>query len=126
MDSTLIPGKPLDLDDLALEHRPVPEDQVTAGRPTTGVHRLGVFDGLDVGVWEMSAGGMHDIESGELFMVISGSATVQFHDEDDQGPAGRVAWLGPGTLLRLSAGMRTTWSVHESLRKIYFTPSALP
>lgn len=47
-------------------------------------------------------------------MVLSGSASVEFDD-------GTVLELGPSSTVRLRAGDRTTWTVHETLRKVYFT-----
>lgn len=115
----LEPGRPLDIRAVDLEHVLVPAGQVAAGAPTTGLLRLGRFTNLKFGVWEMSAGGMHDVETEELFLVVSGCASVQIHDD---GGASSTAELSPGTLMRLSAGMRTTWTVHEPLRKLYLAP----
>ncbi|MCG2624827.1 cupin domain-containing protein [Arthrobacter sp. I2-34] len=122
MDSTLIPGRPVNINDLTLEHRPVPADQVAAGTPTTGLNSLGRFGGLGLGVWEMSAGGMHDIEAEELFLVVSGNATVVIHHDAPGGAASRIIELAAGSLMHLTAGMRTTWTVHEPLRKVHLAP----
>jgi uncharacterized cupin superfamily protein len=122
MHPALIPGLPLNANDLVLEHLPVPADQVAEGSPTTGLHRLGPVGGLSLGVWEMSAGGMHDTEEEELFLVVSGRATVEFHQDGAHDTAGGAVPLVPGSLMRLSAGMRTTWTVHQTLRKLYFIP----
>ena len=119
MSLELIPAAPVDLTALALLHEEVQPGTVASGAPTTATHALGSFADLTLGVWEMSTGGMHDVEAEELFIVIAGKATVEIHG-DDRG-AGLVA-LSPGTLMRLSAGMRTTWTVHERLRKIYLSP----
>jgi uncharacterized cupin superfamily protein len=125
MHPVLIPGLPLNANDLVLEHLPVPADQVAEGKPTTGLHRLGLIGGLSLGVWEMSIGGMHDTECEEVFLVISGRATVEFHHDDGLEPASRKVPLVPGSLMRLAAGMRTTWTVDETLRKLYFTPMSV-
>ena len=98
-----------------LEHQPVPADQSLGGTPRTGVAELGRFGGLDVGVWEMTPGVMSDIEADELFVVLSGAATVEF---DDGTP--RLT-LGPGDVVRLADGARTVWTVTETLRKVYLT-----
>jgi uncharacterized cupin superfamily protein len=100
-----------------LEHEPVPSEQVVAGAPTTG--HLVLDDGGEhtVGVWEMSVGAMHDIETDEVFVVLAGAATVEF-----EHPAIDAIELGPGSVVRLEAGMRTIWSVHEPLRKLYVAP----
>ena len=98
-----------------LEHEPVPADQAVTGEPHTGVAELGEFGGLQVGVWEMTPGVMTDVEAEELFVVLSGVATVEF---DDDSPA---LTLGAGDVVRLTKGTRTVWTVTETLRKVYLT-----
>ena len=91
----------------------MPSDQVVTGTPTTGYIELDDESGF--GVWEMSAGAMRDVEADEVFVVLSGAATVAFED-----PALPSIDLAPGSIVRLEAGMRTVWTVHETLRKVYF------
>jgi len=98
---------------LDLDTQPVPPDQTRSGRPRTGVHSLTEFGGLDVGVWEMTPGVMSDVESDEVFVVLSGSATVEFAGEDE------TLRIQAGDVVRLVAGARTVWSVTETLRKVY-------
>ncbi len=98
-----------------LTHEPVPAAQSVRDSPTTGTHALGDFDGLEVGVWEMSPGVMTDVELNELFIVLSGSATVDFADGSPS------LQLGPGDVARLASGAETTWTVTETLRKVYLT-----
>ena len=78
------------------------------------VRSLVLHDGDDVGigVWQHSVGVSADVEADEVFVVLSGRATV--HVED--GPTLEV---GPGDVGLLPAGARTTWTVHETLRKVY-------
>jgi hypothetical protein len=97
--------------DLAPE--PVPSDQALSGAPRTAVHRLTEFGGLEVGVWEMTPGVMRDVEADEVFVVLSGSATVEFAD------GAETLHLRAGDVVRLAAGTRTVWSVSETLRKAY-------
>ncbi|WGY01704.1 cupin domain-containing protein [Nocardioides sp. QY071] len=85
---------------------------VLAGSPEAGSRALAAVAGVEVGVWEMTPGTAADIEVDEVFVVLSGAATVTFHD-------GEVIDLAPGTVVRLRAGDQTTWVVHETLRKIY-------
>ena len=100
---------------LPLEHRAVAPDQLVDGQPSTGVEELGRFGGLDVGVWEMTPGVMLDEEADEIFVVLSGSATVEFDD-------GTTALsLQPGDVVRLAEGAKTVWTVTETLRKVYLT-----
>lgn len=91
----------------------VPAAQLVSGAPCAGVVVLGEFSGLEVGVWEHTPGASTDVEADELFVVLTGKATVRFLDED------RIVELGPGSVVRLSAGQRTEWVVTETLRKVY-------
>lgn len=106
-------------DTLDLAHDPVPADAVASGAPATGLYPLGSFGGVSLGVWEMTEGGMYDTEADEVFLVLSGAATVEFLAED--GSAASTAALVPHTLMRLAAGTRTRWTVTETLRKVYLT-----
>ncbi|MCX2934601.1 cupin domain-containing protein [Mycobacterium sp. CVI_P3] len=100
---------------LWLEHEPVGNDQSVSGEPQTGIAELGEFGGLQAGVWEMTPGVMRDVEAEELFVVLSGAATVEF---DDGSPA---LTLGPGDVVRLTQGAKTVWTVTETLRKVYLS-----
>lgn len=93
----------------------VAADQLVDGTPRTGVAPLGEFGGLELGVWEMTPGVMRDVESEEVFVVLSGSAVVEF--EDGTTPL-RVS---AGDVVRLAGGARTVWTVTETLRKVYLT-----
>ncbi|WP_457100414.1 cupin domain-containing protein [Microbacterium sp. P5_E9] len=112
--SRLTPGAVTDAATLALPHEPVPADQVVAGAPSTGFIGLDEIGGAEVGVWEMAPGAMRDVEADEVFVVLAGSATVAFEQ-----PALPAIELGPGSMVRLAAGMRTVWTVRETLRKVY-------
>jgi uncharacterized cupin superfamily protein len=104
-----------------LSHEPVPPDQRIEGGPETGMRSLAVLGGASVGIWEMTAGGMRDVESDEVFIVLSGAAEVTWRREggDDVSIV-----LAAGTICRLTAGMRTTWTVTETLRKVYVSAAA--
>lgn len=93
-------------DELDLALRPF-NDEVQAGSAV-----LSVVDSLEVGVWEHTAGTSVDIEIDEAFVVISGRATVTSED-------GSVMELSPGSVGVVEAGAKTTWVVHETLRKVY-------
>lgn len=101
--------------DLPLVHQPVPADQTVGGEPSTAASTLTRFGGLEIGVWEMTPGTMTDIEADEVFVVLAGAGTVEFADGT---PA---LQLRPGDVVRLAAGARTTWTVTETLRKVYLT-----
>jgi uncharacterized cupin superfamily protein len=98
----------------AVPHEPLPADQIVAGSPSAGVLVLDERDGREIGVWEMTPGTATDTEVDEVFIVLAGSATVRFESPDL--PAIELA---PGSVVRLTAGMRTTWIVRETLRKVY-------
>lgn len=100
---------------LELAHEVVPEQQRAVGAPRTGSVELAGFHGVEVGVWEMTPGTMTDVEVDEIFVVLSGAATIEFADGS---PTLRV---GAGDIVRLAAGAATVWTVTVTLRKIYLT-----
>ncbi len=101
-----------DVTRLPLDHEPLPAEEVVDGDPTAAVQALGTVGGVEVGVWEMSAGTARDTEVDEVFVVVSGSGTVEFED-------GERIRLTTGTAVRLRAGERTVWSIEEPLRKVW-------
>jgi len=104
---------------VALTHAAVEGEGLVSDSPTTGWTALGTtVDGAEVGVWEITPGVVHDVEEHEVFVVLSGRATIAF----DGRPEPIV--VRAGSVVRLEAGMRTTWTVHETLRKVYVTPAA--
>jgi uncharacterized cupin superfamily protein len=104
------PGIVTDAASLALALEPVPAEQVVEGSPRTGFVELTDT----IGVWEHTPGVSTDVEADEVFVVLSGSATVSFDD-----PALEPIELRAGAVARLTAGMRTVWTVRETLRKVY-------
>ena len=114
-------GQALRATRVALEHEPVAADQSTGVPATTAALELGTLAGTDYGIWEMTVGSMYDVEAEEVFIVLAGAGTVVIAPFEDR-PA-HTAELEPGTVMRLSAGMQTTWTITETLRKIYLTPS---
>lgn len=101
--------------DLPLIQERVPAEQSVAGDPSTGVSTLTELGGLEIGVWEMTPGTMTDVEAEEVFVVLSGAATVDFADGTES------LRLSAGDVVRLAEGAATTWTVTETLRKIYLT-----
>ncbi len=102
---------------VALAHEPVPADDVVAGAPTTAAAELATLPGVQVGLWEITPGTVTDTEADEVFVVLAGRGTVTFED-------GSRLDLGPGTAARLRAGQRTTWTITETLRKVYVLADA--
>ena len=70
--------------------------------------------GAEVGVWEMSTGAARDVEAEEVFLVLAGRATIE-------AAGAPPVEVGPGDLVRLTAGTQTVWRVAEPLRKLYVT-----
>jgi uncharacterized cupin superfamily protein len=102
----------LDALTVVVDHEPLPPEQIVSGSPTTGALVLDETGGREIGVWEMTPGVATDVEVDEWFVVLAGSATVTGVAEDP-------VELAPGTVVQLTAGMRTTWTVHATLRKLY-------
>ena len=101
---------------LAVAAEPIPAHQVVDGQPTAGVLELPAPPGLEVGVWEHSEGTSTDVEVDEVFVVLSGRATIAV-------AGGPTLEVGPGDVVTLAEGARTTWTVHERLRKVYVCPA---
>lgn len=91
----------------------VPADDVVSGSPEQGIAELGTIGGAEAGIWELRGGVVTDTEVDELFVVLSGAATIEFLDE------GRSVEVGPGDVMRLTAGSRTKWTVEDHIRKVF-------
>lgn len=96
-----------------------------AGNPVIGHLSLEDEPSLSIGVWEITPGTVTDIEVDEVFVVLEGDGTVDV-EADDRHDATSFT-LKAGDVVRLSAGMRTTWTIRRTLRKVYFlTPAPGP
>ena len=104
----------LHIPDVELEPEPLAPEQIVSGTPeVTGKVVWESEDGRQVrGVWQITPGVVTDTEADEQFVVVSGSATI----EVEGGP---TLTVGPGDMAVLREGDRTTWTVHETLRKAY-------
>ncbi|EPH41767.1 cupin domain-containing protein [Streptomyces aurantiacus] len=100
--------------DVVLEEEPLDPAQIVSGEPVvTGKVLWESADGKQVrGIWQITPGVVTDTEANELFVVVSGRATVEVEGGD-------VLEIGPGDAAVLREGDRTTWTVHETLRKAY-------
>ncbi|MET7711333.1 cupin domain-containing protein [Streptomyces sp. NPDC005407] len=100
--------------DAELEPEPLDPAQIISGEPVvTGKVLWESADGKQLrGIWQITPGVVTDTEANELFVVVSGRATI-----DVEG--GDTLDVGPGTACVLREGDRTTWTVHETLRKAY-------
>ncbi|MFG2845573.1 cupin domain-containing protein [Kitasatospora sp. NPDC101155] len=93
---------------------PLDPSQIVSGTPeVTGKVLSESPDGRQLrGIWQITPGVVTDVEADEMFVVLSGRATIEI----EGGPTLRV---GPGDCAVLREGDRTTWTVHETLRKAY-------
>ena len=100
--------------DLELEPAPVAPSAIVEGSPEVSELVLATSpDGRVVrGVWQITPGVIEDVEADELFVVVSGRATV----EVEGGP---TLELEPGVVGVLKAGDRAVWRIHETLRKVF-------
>ncbi|MFI6472525.1 cupin domain-containing protein [Streptomyces sp. NPDC050516] len=104
--------------DAELEPEPLDPEQIVSGAPeVTGKVLWESADGKQIrGIWQITPGVVTDIEADELFVVVSGRATVEV-------AGGDTLEIGPGDACVLREGDRTTWTVHETLRKAYHISS---
>ncbi|MFM8897076.1 MAG: cupin domain-containing protein [Actinomycetales bacterium] len=100
------------LDDLSLPTTPLEPAQVISGDPEVRTLPLHRGAGLAVGIWQHGTGCSTDVEADEVFVVLAGRATIEVD-------GGATLEIGPGDVGMLPAGARTTWTVHEPLRKVY-------
>ncbi|MFI6767684.1 cupin domain-containing protein [Streptomyces sp. NPDC050355] len=105
-----IPG----IADADLEPEPLDPSQIVSGEPeVTGKVLWESPDGRQLrGIWQITPGVVTDTEANELFVVVSGRATIEVE-------GGSVLEVGPGDACVLREGDRTRWTVHETLRKAY-------
>ncbi len=98
---------------LPLTYASPPLSKIISGTPRIGTAVLGTLGSCQIGVWEISPSVTMDVEVDEFFIVLSGTAMVSF---DDGSPA---LLLKAGSVGHLTQGTATTWTVTETLRKIY-------
>ena len=108
--------------DVTVNLEAVSSEDTVSGTPRQGTAELGTLAGADLGIWELRGGTVTDTEVDEFFVVLSGSAVIEFLDE--LGAAGnRTVEVGAGDVMRLTAGSRTRWIVEDHIRKVYIAPS---
>ncbi|MFE2480098.1 cupin domain-containing protein [Streptomyces sp. NRRL F-2747] len=100
--------------DAELEVEDLDPGQILSGEPVvTGKVLWESPDGTQVrGIWQITPGVVTDTEANELFVVVSGRATIEVE-------GGETLEVGPGSACVLREGDKTTWTVHETLRKAY-------
>lgn len=98
---------------VGLQPYPVSPERLSAGTEIRYAIEWQREDGSEVrGVWEMSPGVLQGSEGDEMFVVVSGRATVEFAD-------GRTWEVVPGDVGVTVAGDVAAWTVHETLRKVF-------
>lgn len=112
--SELAGGEGVHAATVSLAHEPLPADEVLIGRPTAATHALARLGEVEVGIWEMTPGTASDTEADEVFVVLAGHARIEFVE-----PPLPAIEVGPGSVVRLTEGQRTVWTVTETLRKVY-------
>lgn len=100
----------------------LPPQEILTGAPQAGIAELGTLGGAEYGLWEMSVGTATDVEADEVFVVTAGEGTVLIAPFG--GAPARTLHLIPGSIVRLHAGMHTTWTVTSALRKVWFAAPA--
>jgi uncharacterized cupin superfamily protein len=110
------PPLALSVADAALTPDELDPATIVSGEPRTASLVLHEQPGpertVERGVWEITPGVVTDVEADEMFVVLSGRATIEIQD----GPTLEV---GPGDVAVLPEGAVTRWTVHETLRKVY-------
>nr|WP_218680960.1 cupin domain-containing protein [Rhodococcus qingshengii] len=89
--------------------------RIVDGSPTLAMGQLWMSeDGSQRhGIWQMTPGTVTDIDGPETFVVIEGHATVVWPKDETSID------IGPGDVVVLVAGDLVTFTVHETLRKLY-------
>lgn len=100
--------------DLPLVPGELDASQIVLGSPevTEAVLASASDERVVRGLWRITEGTITDVEQDEMFVVLEGRATI----EVEGGPTLEV---GPGDVCVLERGDRTTWTVHEALRKVF-------
>jgi uncharacterized protein len=103
---------------VSLSPAPLRPEQVRAGSPQVSATEL-LTSPIEIGVWQHTVGTSSDTEADELFVVLSGRASIAV-------TGGPTLQVGPGDVAVLESGAQTVWTVHETLRKVYVLLPAGP
>ena len=101
----------------SLTDDPLEPASVVSGAPQVRILPICEDEAITVGIWEHTVGVSTDVEADEVFVVLSGRASILVAG----GPQLEVA---AGDVCVLAAGSETEWTIHETLRKIYVVRSA--
>lgn len=94
---------------------PLPPEAIVGGSPLPADGEITRWSGQSevvTGVWSCTPGTFTDVEVDETFVVLSGRATIQ---PDGEEPVE----VSTGDVCVLAGGTPTTWTVHETLLKVY-------
>jgi uncharacterized cupin superfamily protein len=100
--------------DADLEADPLDPSQIVSGTPEVSGKVLWESEDGKIlrGIWQITPGVVTDTEANEMFVVISGRATIEVEGGD-------TIEVGPGDACVLEEGAQTVWTIHETLRKAY-------
>lgn len=100
--------------DAELEPDPLDPSLIVSGSPeVSGKVLWESEDGKIIrGLWQITPGVVTDTEANEMFVVVSGRATIEVEGGD-------TIEVGPGDACVLAEGAKTRWTIHETLRKAY-------
>lgn len=116
--SALEPGGMMSATGVDVSVERLGKDLTASGTPRAGAVTMAVLEpsGVEIGVWEHTPGVSTDTEVDEVLIVLSGRGRIDFIE-----PELPSLIIGPGDVVRLAAGMRTRWTVTETLRKVYIS-----
>ncbi|MCV7225387.1 cupin domain-containing protein [Mycolicibacterium komossense] len=103
------------LDAMSVQLEPSdPPTRIVAGAPQCAERVLVLTAGVEIGVWEVTAGRFLSTkpDSGEVMHFLAGSGTLSH-------PDGSVTNIGPGVTVSLRPGWSGEWNVTETVRKVY-------
>lgn len=86
--------------------------KILEGSPEVSSLLLSQKENVVRGIWQCTTGTVTDVEENEMFTIISGRATVIIEN-------GRTLEISPGYVGFFEKGAKTTWIIHETLRKTF-------
>ena len=91
-----------------------PKAGATAGDPVESILELSDDGHVQTGIWECTPGAFPSARDGysEVMAFVAGDATIT----DDDGTAHPI---GAGTTIVLEDGWRGSWTIRETVRKVY-------
>ena len=103
---------------LHMDYSPLEDSQLVDGVVlSTGCESIAATSKMEYGLWEHPVGISQDVESEEVFVIISGKGKIVLGD-------GSELELAPGSVGSLKDGAKTRWHVYgpEPLRKVWIMP----